>query len=222
MSDATTPPNATSASPLAGTALAALEAIINRFLTLDPEASARLAPLAGRVIALEFRGFGNRLYFIPDNTSLQIFAAYDAVPDCVLRGSPLALAAMGMRRHTEEVIFDRQVEIQGDTGIAHRFGQALADLEIDWEEQLSRLTGDPLAHAIGQGLGAAARWGDRSVDTLGEDLKEWLQEEARLLPTRYELGSFLTEVDRLRDDGERLAARVERLRRRLQSSLDAT
>jgi ubiquinone biosynthesis protein UbiJ len=51
---------------------------------------------------------------------------------------------------------------------------------------------------------------------LGQDFTEYLQEEGRLLPSRYELESFLTEVDRLRDDGERLAARVNRLRRHLQ------
>ena len=44
-----------------------------------------------------------------------------------------------------------------------------------------------------------------------------LQEEGRLLPTRYEIDQFLADVDRLRDDGERLAARVERLRLRLPS-----
>ena len=47
------------------------------------------------------------------------------------------------------------------------------------------------------------------------ELLEKLQEEGRLLPTRYEIDQFLAAVDRLRDDGERLAARVERLRQRI-------
>lgn len=202
--------------PLPAAALAALESAINQLLALDPEGADRLAPLAGRLIAFEFKGFGTRLYFIPGEGSLQLFAAYDAAPDCLLRGTPLALAAMGLRRHKEDVLFAGQVEIEGDTALAHRFGAALASLEIDWEEQLARLTSDPLAHALGQRARAAGRWGERAADTLGQDLKEYLQEEGRLLPSRYEHDTFLAAVDRLRDDGERLAARVARLRRWLQ------
>ena len=61
---------------------------------------------------------------------------------------------------------------------------------------------------------AAGRWGRQSADNLSLDLKEYLQEEARLLPSRYEIEEFLDQADTLRDDVERLAARVERLSRR--------
>ncbi len=203
-------------------ALAALEALINRLLALDPEGAAHLEPLAGRIIAFEFKGFGNRLHFIPGERGLQLFAAYAAAPDCLLRGTPLALATLGLSRRQEDALFTGQVEIEGDTALAHRFGAALACLEIDWEEQIARLTGDPLAHALGQRARNLGRWGEGAVDTLGQDLKEYLQEEGRLLPSRYEVEEFLAAVDRLRDDGERLAARVERLRRRLQPGTGET
>ena len=208
-------PAPASGSSFPAATLAALEATINRLLALDPEGAARLSPLAGRIVAFEFKGFGNRLYFIPGEGGLQLFAAYDAEPDCLLRGTPLGLAALGLNHRKEDALFAGQVEIEGDTALAHRFGAALAGLEIDWEEQLARLTGDPIAHALGHWTRAVRRWGERSVDTLGQDLKEYLQEEGRLLPSHYEIDAFLAAVDRLRDDGERLAARVERLRRQL-------
>lgn len=208
--------------PLSSAALAALEALINRLLALDPEGAARLESLAGRIIAFEFKGFGNRVYFIPGEGGLQLFATYAAAPDCLLRGSPLALTTLGLSRRQEDALFTGQVEIVGDTALAHRFGAALAGLEIDWEEQLARLTGDPLSHALGQRARSLGRWGEGAVDTLGQDLKEYLQEEGRLLPSRYEIEDFLAAVDRLRDDGERLAARVARLRRRLQPGTGET
>jgi ubiquinone biosynthesis protein UbiJ len=207
----------TAAPPLpAATALAALEAAINGLLSLDPEGAAGLTSLEGRVLAFEFMGFGNRLYFIPGQGRLQVFGAYDAEPDCLLRGTPVALATLGMAHAKEDALFNGQVEIEGDTALAHRFGNLLANLDIDWEEQLARLTGDPFAHALGSRVRSVSRWGQGSLATLGQDFTEYLQEEGRLLPSRYELESFLTEVDRLRDDGERLAARVNRLRRHLQ------
>ncbi len=206
-----------SQSPLPDAALAVLENAINHYIALDPEAAGRLAPLEGYIIAFEFKGFGSRLYFIPGPEGFQIYGAYDADPDCLLRGTPLALARLGMSRRKEDALFSGQVEIEGDAALAQRFGDFMAGLEIDWEEQVSRLTGDPVAHALGARLRAATRWGQRSLDTLGQDLKEYLQEEGRLLPTRYELDQFLAAVDRLQDDGERLAARVERLRQRIPS-----
>ncbi|NCC30261.1 MAG: sterol-binding protein, partial [Gammaproteobacteria bacterium] len=49
------------------------------------------------------------------------------------------------------------------------------------------------------------------------DLQEYLQEEARLTPTRYEVEAYLTQVDILRDDVERAEARIERLVRLAQT-----
>ncbi len=120
-----------------------------------------------------------------------------------------------MTHRKEDALFSGQVEIEGDTALAQRFGDFMAGLEIDWEEQLSRLTGDYVAHAVGTRLRAAGRWGQGSLATLGQDLKEYLQEEGRLLPTRYELDQFLAAVDRLRD------ARVERLSQPFPSGIEA-
>lgn len=212
-------PIATSSSPLFAAALACLEAAINGYLALDPEGAARLVPLAGRIIACEFRGFGQRLYFIPGTQGFQLFGDYAAPPDCLIRGSPLGLAGLGLGKRPEEALFSGQVEVEGDNALAQRFGDCLAGIRIDWEEQLSRLTGDHIAHAIGNQARTTRQWGQRALDHLGLDLQEYLQEEGRLLPTRYELEDFLDAVDRLRDDGERLAARVERLRQRLTKNL---
>ena len=194
--------------------LAALEQTLNRYLALDPEGAQRLAPMQGRVICIELSGFGSRLYLIPGAASVQIFGDYAAEPDCLMRGSPLALARMGVTAHKEDQLFSGEVRVEGDTDLARQFGDLVRGLDVDWEEQLSHLLGDPVAHQIGRGARAAAGWGKRTGDTLAQDAKEYLQEEGRVLPTRYEVDTFLDAVDELRDDAERLAARVERLARR--------
>ena len=43
------------------------------------------------------------------------------------------------------------------------------------------------------------------------DLTEYLQEEARVVPTRMGLEAFMDDIDTLRSDVDRLAARVDRL-----------
>ena len=44
-----------------------------------------------------------------------------------------------------------------------------------------------------------------------DNIREYLQEESRDLPSRYEVDRFTADVDALRDDVDRLAARVGRL-----------
>ncbi len=193
--------------------LAGLEAALNRYIALDPEGAARLVPLHGRLIAIELAGFGTRLTLIPGPDGLQVFGAYEGEPDCLLRGSPLALARMGLAERKEDQLFGGEVQVEGDTRLAQEFGAFIAGLDVDWEEQFSRLVGDPIAHQVGSGLRSVGDWGRKSSDTLTQDLKEYLQEEGRLVPTAYEVQGFLDRVDTLRDDVERLEARIERLAR---------
>jgi ubiquinone biosynthesis protein UbiJ len=195
--------------------LAVVEQAINGYIALDPEGAAALRPLEGRLIGIELEGFGTRITVIPSAEGLQLFGAYDAEPDCLIRGTPLALARMGMAERKETQIIEGEVEISGDTMLAQSFSRALARLDVDWEEQLARVIGDPFAHQVGNQVRAAARWGRKASDSLSADLQEYLQEEARLLPTRYEIDAFLAQVDTLRDDTERAEARIERLAKQL-------
>jgi len=197
--------------PIPDAVLAALEATVNRYIALDPEGAERLADLHGRIIVIEVSGFGTRLFVIPGTNRLQLYGDYAGEPECLMRGSPLALARLGTAKQKENQLFSGEVQIEGDTHLAQAFGDLLRGLDVDWEEQLSVLVGDGLAHWVGTGIRAAGRWGRRTGDILAEDVKEYLQEEARLLPSRYEIQGYLDDVDHLRDATERLAARIERL-----------
>lgn len=193
--------------------LAAAETALNRYIALDPEGSRAFEPIYGRIVAIEVQGLGARITLIPGPDRLQVFGAYDATPDCLIRGNPLALARMGMAERKESQLSSGEVHIEGDSTIAQRLSEAMVRLDIDWEEQLSKLVGDPIAHQVGQGLRAVGEWGQRTGETVRTNIKEYLEEEARILPSRYEVLDFLARVDTLRDDVERLEARVERLAR---------
>ncbi|MEW8029135.1 MAG: SCP2 sterol-binding domain-containing protein [Candidatus Thiodiazotropha sp.] len=193
---------------------ATLEALLNQAILLDPETPARLTPMHGKVIRLDLLGMGISLYLIPDPNGIQILNEFEGEADCSLRGSPFDLMRMRGTRKSADQLFKGAVEIEGDTALAQAFGSLLADLEIDWEEQLSRVTGDIAAHEIGTLVRSAIKWGGSVNRTTEKNLQEFLQEELRLLPSRYELSAFLDEVDRMRDDTERLEARVQRLKER--------
>lgn len=195
------------------TVLAAIEGALNGYLALDPEGAQAFVPVYGRIIGIEVQGIGAHLTLVPGPDRLQLFGTYDAAPDCLIRGAPLALLSLLTARRKDAELSKGGVGIEGDSSIAHELAKAFARLDVDWEEQLARVLGDPLAHPLGELARGLTRWGRRTSEALGADLKEYLEEEARLLPTRYELEVFLSEVDTLRDDVERLEARVDRLTR---------
>jgi ubiquinone biosynthesis protein UbiJ len=198
------------------TALTAfLEGLLNQAIQLDPETPARLTPLHGKVIRMELLGLGGFLYFIPNSNGILILNEYEAQPDCTLRGTLLDLMRMGKSIERTDQLFQGRIEIEGDTALAQAFGALLTDLDIDWEEQLSRVTGDIAAHEIGKRVRSVVNWAQSAKKTAEQNLKEYLQEELRLLPGNNELTAFLAEVDRLRDDTERLEVRLQRLKQRL-------
>jgi len=200
---------------ISAAAFALLEGAINQAIRLDPEAPRHLAPMHGRVIRLDLLGVGLSLWLIPDPQGVQLLSDYQGEPDCVLRGTPLDLAQMRSSRESAEQLFQGRVQIEGDSALAHRFGAFIAELAIDWEEQLSRLTGDLIAHEVGNLGRGLSDWLQQGSDSARLNTQEYLQEELRLLPSRDEIEALLSEIDTLRDAAERTSARLQQLRDQL-------
>lgn len=191
--------------------LAGMELAINRFLRLDPQTLARLQALSGRIIAIEFKGVGLTLYMAPGGGGVQMLGDYAGTPDAVIRGAPLSLARVGLDKQGRGPLFAGDVEVSGDVELGRRFEEILRHIDIDWEEQLARASGDVAAHQIGNVVRGALTWGKKAVDTLSRDLADYLQEESHTLPLREEVDAYLNAVDEVRSDVDRLEARVQRL-----------
>lgn len=194
---------------------AALEVAVNKVLQLDPDTLEQIQKLQGKVIAMELRGLNATLYVIPQQEGLNVFGHFEGDPDTLLSGTPIALARMGLAKNAGDVLFEGDVEISGDVELGQQFREILDGLDIDWEEHLSHLTGDIVAHKVGNLVRGAMKWGKQTTDTLGQDAAEYLQEESRDLPNRSEVNSYLKNIDTLRSDVDRLEARIFRLDKRL-------
>lgn len=188
-----------------------LENAFNRYLALDPEAPEKLSTFEGRVICIDIRGPGKRVYLSITADRVVFLDTYDAEPDATIIGSPAALIKLGLRRDTAPLFFSGEVEIRGDTRLGRQFKSLLADMDIDWEEQLSRLFGDIAAHRISDAFDALRSWGRSAAGNFADDIGEYLQEESRDVVSEAEMGMFFQQVDELRDGAERIKARIDRL-----------
>jgi len=189
---------------------AALETALDLYLKQDQQALRQCAALQGKIIGLDITGLGLSLYFFPGNDGIQVSSHYQGDVDTRLSGSPFGFArlALGSR---EDTLFKGAVEIKGDTETGQQFQDLLANTDWDWEEQLSHITGDVIARQIGNMARRSRQFISSSHSTLRQDVSEYLQEEARVLPTPIEMDDFLEDVDQLRSDVDRLNARIARL-----------
>ncbi len=188
------------------TTAAGLEQAVNAALALDPEARSRLERLDGRVLAVELTGLGATLAVIPVAGRLTLAPAWDGEADATLHGAPLSLLRLGLG--DQGVVRRGDVRISGRVEVAQSFQRFFDQLDIDWEEHVSRLVGDPLAHRLGGLVRDLGQW---AGGMLGNGLAtggEYLREERRWLPTRAAVAARREDIATLRDDVARLEARV--------------
>ena len=195
--------------------IGALEATLNKYLSLDQDSSFFLAPLAGKVIAVNIQPFDETIYLCPTTESIQCLDQYPDQPDTRLTGSAWALGLMGLSSKPMRSIFSGEVKIEGDMNTGRKFQELFAKLDIDLEEKLSHYTGDIIAHKIGRFFRAGQSWGKDSIETFRLNAAEFLQEETRDLPAGPEADIFYAQVDQLRTDFDRLQSRIERLKKHL-------
>jgi len=188
-----------------------IEDVGNRLLRLDPETLRRLGDLQGRVVCIEFRDLGRKIYLHPSESGFRLATESDRTPAVTLRGTLATFGRLGLGAETE-TLNAGELDIEGDAALGQRLQRIFRNLDLDWEEPLARLFGDPLGHEIGRAARAAFAWHLQAFKTFGLNTAEYLQEEARLLPVRYEVEAFLNGVDGARADVDRLAARIQRLR----------
>jgi ubiquinone biosynthesis accessory factor UbiJ len=191
----------------------ALESAVNHWIGLDPDNRARMAALENRCIGVEFTWPGLQLFLYPGSDGIRISGRHEGAADTTLHGSPLALARLGLGGDIGKTLFSGDVTISGDVETGQAFKAILDDMDIDWEEHLSRLTGDVFAHQLGNTARRAVRVLHHGRVTLEQDVGEYLREELRVLPARIEVQNFTADVARLRTDTDRLAARIKRLQR---------
>ena len=205
----------------------ALENALNRGLSGSPRAQALCAQLAGKKLAIEVpdlarvlvESTGERLHVRakgPGASSRHSSAAMptsgETAADAEIIGGPLGLLALSGAA-PQAVLQRRGVEIRGDAAIAEAFRELGMLLRPDLEEALARVVGDVPAHQVGHFSRLAFSWGRRAAVTALTNVSEYLAHERRDLVPRNEGEPFLRGVDTLREDVDRLEARLDLLTR---------
>ena len=95
--------------------------------------------------------------------------------------------------------------------IARKYRELAHLLMPDLEEELSLAIGDVSAHQIGRLARAVFGWSRQTAKTAARNVAEYLAHERADLVPRAEAEQFTSGVDRLREDVDRLEARIKLL-----------
>ncbi len=179
--------------------------LLNRGLPRSPRARELCAQLKGKSLAIEI-GEMARFHIASTGTALYVTAG-EGQADATLAGGPLSLLALAGRA-PESVVQRGAVTIHGDAQLAQQFRELARLLRPDLEEDLSYLLGDVPAHQLGRFARLGAGWTRKAATTTLTNLAEYLGHERGDLVPRNEAEQFLRGVDSLREDVERLEARL--------------
>ncbi|HEV7137219.1 MAG TPA: SCP2 sterol-binding domain-containing protein [Steroidobacteraceae bacterium] len=191
---------------------ATIQNVLNRGLPHSPRAQQLCAELAGRRVAIEAPALA-RLVVESTGNSLRVTRG-NLPADAEVIGGPLSLLALGGSA-ADARLARGEVEVRGDAELAQKFRELARLLAPDPEEALSVLTGDVAAHRLGRLARGALGWTRNAAATLLLDVGEYFSHERGDLVSREEGEQFLRGVDALREDIDRLDARLELLTQRL-------
>ena len=201
-----------------------LENVLNRGLPRSPRAQQLCAELAGRRVGICVAALPS-VYVLVESTGTSLKLSRvtagtpvdaplpDAPPDVmIVTGGPLSLLALSGPA-PEAVLQRGDVRIDGDAELAQKFRELALLLRPDLEEELSLVLGDVPAHQLGRFARAAFGWTRKAAATTVRNVAEYLGHERQDLVPRNEAEQFLQGVDTLREDVDRLEARIALLTR---------
>jgi len=195
--------------PLAGRAL---EAALNRALALDPDTRASLKPLDGRRVALALEAPAVALQIRVEGERLQV-GPVDATeePDLAVRSTLGGLLAQLPFLKRDDAPPVGRVRVSGDAELARRLQTLAERFDPDWQQPFVAVFGEVIGVQVANAARGALRQLRNVGTNLAENAAEFVVEESRDVVGKAELNAFHDDVDALRDDMERLAARVRRL-----------
>lgn len=193
-----------------------LAALLNRGIHSRRDASELCEALIGRSLVTRIDGLPSGPW------SIRLSASYEGVAltpvddaaleaaDAVIAGTPLELRGLMFAERGESIRSGR-VSFDGDIEVAEKFRELMQIARPDLEERLAAWVGEPAAFQLANLVRDTRDWVIDATEDLLVRTTEYLQDEARHVPTGEEMNEFCAAVDDLANDVARLEARIDRI-----------
>ncbi|WP_454781449.1 ubiquinone biosynthesis accessory factor UbiJ [Legionella sp. WA2022007384] len=192
--------------------LKALQIAINKAAKLDEQMPAKLKALDNKTLEIIISPLNVNFFIHFKDGEIVLLDCYDSEADTVIHSNPLGLIRLSLLPASKaRSLFNDKIRMTGDTELGQHVKKLFDEMDIDWEGHLAHFTGDVVAHQIGSFVRKGMAFKKKVDDSFHQNVTEYLQEELRVMPTKYELEDFFVEVDELSLSVERLQAHVNQL-----------
>jgi ubiquinone biosynthesis accessory factor UbiJ len=182
--------------------------IAKQFLAFDSKCIEIISRQPSLTLNLRFEDGAVRLSAI-DTESLGIEA------DATISGKAETLLRLLGQKSDQRPLANAALDISGDATLVQDLQMTIESLDINWQDYLAPILGDVLSNELGAVERSAKDWGRSAGGSMRRNVRDYLSEEARLVPTALEVDSFSNRLDHLRLGIDRLEAKTELLQRRL-------
>lgn len=189
----------------------ALNHFLNKLLLLDVQHREYLTKLSGKSLQIHLKTrFFEKIFSIVFTRDSVQCVDYLSPPASILVMGPLAaFLKLALTKNIHAAVH-LGLSVSGDHHAIEELQGLLVSLDIDWEECLAQFMGDVIAHPIANKMRQMNVQRKKIAHSATQSVSEYLTEEIRACPTRYEINIFMNAVDSLRADMERLELRMAR------------
>lgn len=180
---------------------------VNHLLAQEVWAKSKLQLHTGKIACIDLQVMNLRLKIAADGMLEQTDADTMAHVTIRLKLSDLPLIAQNRERAFS------YVKVEGDADFANTISHLSQHLRWEAEEDLSKLFGDVAAVHMVSTAKSLIQTAQQAHQTMQENLAEFFLEENPMLVRPVAVKAFGVEVNKCRDDVERLIKRIEKLER---------
>lgn len=194
--------------PMAGRVL---QEALNRIVALDQASVEKLQALEGRRIELHLQSPDIALAIEVQN-QLLLVGPVDSTkePDISFKSKLSGLLnSLPMFSDGKSVV--GAMRISGDVELARLLQDLVKEFDPDWQEPFVKALGPVFGPQVAKMLREGFRHAKISAENFMQSGAEYVTEEARVVVSKAELHDFNAQVDKIRQHGDRLQARVEQL-----------
>ncbi len=181
--------------------------IVNHVLSQNDWMKTKLKGFEGKSIAINISNVIVN-FIIKDGGQIFLIDNCDK-PDSIIEMSFETLIS----QITNKKIAD--ISIQGDIELAKEVTDVLKKIKWDIEEDLSQVIGDVPATELAKIGRKILKETKTNLISIGDTFKEYWQEENPILAKKRHIEKFLSEVDLIAEDVDRVEAKIEVLQRHL-------
>lgn len=201
--------SATGDPALSSALTAGLNKIMAQYIHYAPGALQKLSKLEGKVLKITCTTPPFEFYLELEAPGPKFVSFSEKPCDCAIKGSLPNLVSIAITKPTN--FADTGVTLSGRPFLLQALQDALSESDFDWQGPIHDLLGDYLgpvsAHLLQKVVGKAFNTAKKTPAYLAE----YLSEEANYLLTRNEFQHEQSELQVLREQVERLDARINKL-----------